>query len=347
MGGSGRGKVSALIESPHVQNIVGVEVSESAAQSARDDFGIEVTDDFDATIARPDIDFVLIATPNHCHASQAIAAMRAGKAVLCEKPMANTIEEAREMVKVGKETGVFFQIGFECHYSKLYMLVKEKIDSDEVGKVRHIFCLYTLSACFPHDSWRVKAETGGDMMGEKLSHYVDLPRWWHGGEIVEVYATKAPNVVPFYEIADNYEATFTFDDGAVSQLTFMQHAAATPFNENDDLTDLSDQAESGHHLLYIVVGSKGICEASVFGRYFKFYRFRDDGRLWRTELVETHTWQKEDDNKYFHNGTDQYLDLARRVAEGRPPSLSAEDSLKTTELCFEIEAQVQRKSPTV
>jgi len=346
LGSSGRGKVRALLQSPHIHKIIGVEVDETAAQGARGDFGIEVTDGFEETIQRPDVDWVLIATPNHLHAPQAIAAMRAGKAVLCEKPMANTLEDAREMVRVSKETGVFFQIGFECRYSKLYMMLKEKVDGGYIGQVRHIFCLFIVSAYFPRNSWRVKAKTGGNMFGEKLSHYVDLPRWWNGGEVVEIYASKAPNVVPFYEVADNYEVTYMFDNGTVSHLTYMQHAAGTTLDENDDLTAvLADQAKTGHHLRYVVVGTEGVCEASVFDRYFKFYRFHDDGRLWRTKLVETHTWIKDQDHLHFHNGTDQYLDVARRVAEGEPPFTSAEDSLKTTELCFEVEAQAQRRCP--
>jgi predicted dehydrogenase len=289
---------------------------------------------------------VLIATPNHLHATQAIAAMRAGKAVLCEKPMANTIEDAREMVRVAQETGAFFQIGFELRCSKLYVMAKEKIDSGELGQVRHIHCIYTLSPSFKRTSWRVKADTGGDMFGEKLSHYVDLPRWWNGGKVVEVYATKAPNVVPYYEIADNYEAIYTFDNGTVSHLIFMHHSAETPFDENDDLTDISEQAEGGHNLKYIIVGTKGVCELSVFDRAFKFYRFRLDEDMMRTKLVETHRWEKEEDHLYFHNGLDEYLDAARRVALGEPPFIAPEDGLATTELCFEIEAQAQRRCPT-
>ncbi len=86
------------------------------------------------------IDAVMIATPDHMHAPISLAALRAGKHVYVEKPMAHSIEEARIMTRVAKETGLVTQMGNNGHAGEGLRQTKEWIDADAIGKVKEIHC---------------------------------------------------------------------------------------------------------------------------------------------------------------------------------------------------------------
>ncbi len=89
---------------------------------------------------RKDIDAVMIATPDHMHAPIALAALRAGKHVYVEKPMAHSIEEARVMTRVAKETGLVTQMGNNGHGGEGLRLIREWIQAGVIGAVREIHC---------------------------------------------------------------------------------------------------------------------------------------------------------------------------------------------------------------
>lgn len=171
------------------------------------------------------------------------------------------------------------------------------------------------------------------MMGEKLSHYVDVPRWWVGRPVVDVYTACAPNVVPYYECHDNYHCTYRFDDDTVSHLTFAIGPAAT-FTGNPKSNMVTQQRGDGHQLSYFVYGTEGAAETNVFDRTIKRWRFGENEKGFTSELVETLTWPEEQDQSYYHNGEAQNRDVVRRVLEGLPPATPAHDALDTMKLCF-------------
>jgi predicted dehydrogenase len=180
------------------------------------------------------------------------------------------------------------------------------------------------------------------MFGEKLSHYVDLPRWWIGDQVEEVYATCAPNVIPYYEVHDNFHCTYRFKNGAVSQLTFMMGPAAT-FKGDPLQNAVSQQAGDGHMLRYMIYGEKGAAETDVFPRTIKRWEFGENDYGQTSEWVQTETWNPERDFSWFHNTHDQALDIVRRVVEGEAPKTSPRDALETTRLCFAAELSVKEK----
>ncbi len=130
------------------------------------------------------------------------------------------------------------------------------------------------------------------MFGEKLSHYVDLTRWWIGDEVEEVYATCAPNVIPYYEVHDNFHCTYRFKNGAVSHLTFMMAPAAT-FKGDPLQNAVSQQAGDGHALRYMIYGEKGAAETDVFPRTIKRWEFGENDYGQTSEWVQTETWSPE------------------------------------------------------
>jgi predicted dehydrogenase len=182
------------------------------------------------------------------------------------------------------------------------------------------------------------------MFGEKLSHYVDLPRWWIGDQVEEVYATCAPNAISYYQVHDNYHCTYRFRSGAVSHLTFMMAPAAT-FKGDPLQNAVSQQSGDGHSLRYMIYGEKGAAETDVFPRTIKRWEFGEDDYGQTSAWVQTETWSPEQDFAYFHNTHDQALDIVRRVSEGEPPSINPRDALETMRLCFAAEISAASNRP--
>ncbi|MGE5645091.1 MAG: Gfo/Idh/MocA family protein [Acidobacteriota bacterium] len=111
-----------------------------------------VTKDYLEVVGRKDIDAVVIATSDHWHAPVAIAAMKAGKDVYCEKPMAHTIQESLEMARVSKETGRLVQVGSQSLSMESTAKAKQWYDSGEIGTVFMVQCeIYRPSAI---GAWR-------------------------------------------------------------------------------------------------------------------------------------------------------------------------------------------------
>ena len=118
------------------------------------------------------------------------------------------------------------------------------------------------------------------MIHEKLCHYIDLVRWWNGSRVNRFVMTSVPNVLPYFGIEDNIHVSYSFEDGAVSQLFFTMTAA--PTGNSDMLTmhqDLFDQDRDGHKLNYVITGTKGAIEIDVFQRQLRLYQHAGDPTL--------------------------------------------------------------------
>lgn len=322
---------------------------------------VETTTDLDSVLNDSDIKLVYIAANNSNHVPLAIKAMRAGKAVMTEKPSGTTPEEIESLLEVQRETGAFIQVGLECRYSAIYMEAKKIISSGEIGALKNVHYTYsmppyrkdiTLDGGETVPNWRVKRATGGNMYAEKLCHYIDLVRWWNEGSRVDKYViTSAENVIPHFEIEDNVHVSYHFDNGCVAQLFFIMTAA--PGHNNDLLgkDDLFDQDRQGHKLNYIITGTEGAIEIDIFQRQLRVYHHPGKPGLTSEQLVRTVSWNRDegpngstDEKVYFHNTDGQNRDIVRRVLNGMPPGLSLEDAQETMRLCYEF-TQTHRNAP--
>ena len=325
-----------LKESAEVTSSVVYDISDDSIRNIEAVHGVPGTTKLSDVLGDPEVKLVFITAANHAHRDLAVSSLEAGKAVLCEKPMANTLEDARTMVETAERLGVYFQVGFELRYSKLYTKIKDWIDRGLLGQVVSTHCLYCSSA-YTKTAWRNHQHEAGDTFGERLSHYVDLTRWWVGSPVTEVFSACAPNVVPYTEVRDNYHTTYRFKSGAVSQLSYFMNYPATFRGDAlaDNVTDL--QLGDGHELRFIVVGTQGAAETDVFCRRIKRWRFSDEPAVMASEWVEKLTWPATEDHFYYHNTTQQSLDVVRRVARGLPPMTAARDAYDTMRLCFAAE----------
>ncbi|MFZ0684724.1 MAG: Gfo/Idh/MocA family oxidoreductase [Terriglobales bacterium] len=343
-GQMGENVIRHLVDSPLVRSITVFDRRSEPMELLKKRHGVETSESLERVLQDPDIRLVFITASNNAHKELAIAALGAGKAVMCEKPMATTLADAEAMVEAAERTKGFLQIGFELRYSHLYTQVKEWINQGLLGRVLNTHCFYCSSAWGRHDVWRAGSRTSGGMFGEKLSHYVDLPRWWISDEVEEIHATCAPNVIPYYEVHDNFHCTYRFKNGAVSHLTFMMAPAAT-FRGDPLQNAVSQQSGDGHALRYMIYGEKGAAETDVFPRTVKRWEFGENDYGQTSEWVQTETWSPEQDFAYFHNTHDQAIDIVRRVAAGERPSISPRDALETTRLCFAAEISAAENRP--
>lgn len=343
-GNMGENVIRHLGDGPLVSGITVFDRHTERMAALKKKYGVETSDSLGRVLDNPAIKLVFITASNNAHRELTVASLEAGKAVMCEKPMATSLADATAMVEAAERTKGFLQIGFELRYSRLYTTVKDWIDRDLLGRVLNSQCTYCSSAWGRHDQWRVASKTSGGMFGEKLSHYVDLVRWWIGDTVEEVFASSAPNVIPYYEVHDNYHCTYRFKGGAVSQLTFMMGPAAT-FRGDPLQNAVSQQAGDGHVLRYLIYGDKGAAETDVFPRTIKRWEFGEDDYGQTSTWVQTETWNSEQDFTYFHNTHGQALDVVRRVVAGEPPKTAPRDALETTRLCFAAEISAQENRP--
>ncbi len=334
LGSMGATHVGAAKASPYVKQIIGCEPDVQRAMLRGKELEIETTSDLDSILNNPEIKLVYIATPNDIHTEQTELALRAGKAVLCEKPMGETIEDAERMVAVQKETGGFLQIGFELHYSKIYMKAKEWIDRGLIGTPVNCHCRYYCSEFHGKDSWRSLSK--GSLIGEKLSHYLDLQRWFMGSEAKEVFSLNSPNVVDYFNHPDNHQINTRFESGAIANLNFLMYIAES--DHRDPLLEmLEKQADDGHYLQYHIMGTKGAIETDVFRRRIRRWEFTDSPERLVSSIVETITYDKADDQEWIHNVHGQNIRIAELVAKGLPPENPVSDSLATMKLGFAAE----------
>ncbi len=333
LGSMGGTHALAAGASPYIRKIYGYEPDADFRVKHSAELGI-IDAELKEILRNPAIKLVCIASVNEVHAEQTIMALRAGKAVLCEKPMGITLEEARSMVEAEKESGSFLQIGFELHYSKLFMTAKEWIDRGLIGRVVNCHCRYYCCEFHKKNSWRSKSK--GTLIGEKLSHYLDLQRWWINDQVEKVYSFHAPNVVKYFNHPDNHQINIQFRKGAVACLNFVMNIAET--NHSDPLREmLEKQSDDGHYLQFHIIGEKGAIETDVFRRRIRRWEFTDSPTQLVSRIVDEHIFPPQEDRIWFHNVHGQILRVAQLVATGADPDVSASDAYETMKLCFAAE----------
>ncbi|HEY3505313.1 MAG TPA: Gfo/Idh/MocA family oxidoreductase [Actinocatenispora sp.] len=148
--------------------------------------------DWQALIARDDVQLVDVCTPGDSHAEIAIAALRAGKHVLCEKPLANTVAEAAAMASAATEAGTVAMTGFTYRRVPALALMADLVAAGRIGDVRHVRAAYLqdwlVDPAAPL-TWRLQAEhAGSGALGDLGAHIVDATRYLTGLEFTEVSA---------------------------------------------------------------------------------------------------------------------------------------------------------------
>ncbi len=198
----GRAHSNAYLKAPHFFDLPRIPVLKAACGRRVD--GVrefaeqwgwqDIENSWEALIARDDIDVVDISSPTNTHVGVAVAAARAGKHILCEKPMALTVDEARQMRDAAREAGVRHLVGFNYRRLPAIQLAKKMIEDGQIGEIYHWRGTYLqdwiVDPEFPL-TWQLRRETAGyGPHGDLNSHSVDLARYLVG-EITSVQCTMA------------------------------------------------------------------------------------------------------------------------------------------------------------
>ncbi len=154
--------------------------------------------DWEKTVASPDIDLVDIVTPNFMHAPPAKAAIAAGKHVSCEKPIAGTLSEAREMAEMAKKAGVKTFVWYNYRRVPAVALAHKLVKQGALGEIRHVRAHYLQD--WADDSvpllWRFdKKLSGSGAHGDLNAHIIDMTRFVTGQEITEIVGALAETFV--------------------------------------------------------------------------------------------------------------------------------------------------------
>jgi predicted dehydrogenase len=171
----------------------------AAAQAAADRLGWAAAEtDWRALIARDDVQLVDICAPGDLHAPVAIAALAAGKHVLCEKPLANSLAQAEAMKAAADAAyagGARAMVGFNYRRVPALALARRLVEQGRLGPLRHFRAVYLqdwLADAAAPMSWRLQAERAGSgALGDLGAHVVDLARYLTGDEITGVSALSA------------------------------------------------------------------------------------------------------------------------------------------------------------
>lgn len=226
----GCGKVTEVKSGPALQKAPGSSLEmvmrrdeEKLKSYARRHGVARYTTDYLELLSSPDIDAVYIATPPDMHAFYAIEAARHGKAVYVEKPMARTVNECREIVRVCGEMSVPLHVAYYRRGQPKFLKAKELLDSGVIGQARSFTYLYACSAPDPDPErpWLLDREkAGGGMLYDIGSHMIDIILFMLG-EPLEVAGCSA-NLSHKYGTDDTSSALFRFASGVqgVMQLSF-------------------------------------------------------------------------------------------------------------------------------
>ncbi|HYF93285.1 MAG TPA: Gfo/Idh/MocA family oxidoreductase [Symbiobacteriaceae bacterium] len=155
----------------------------------------EYETDWRRLVARPDIDVIDIGTPNNSHCEIALAAARAGKHILCEKPLAMTVAEAREMLAAVQSAGVTHMLCHNYRFAPAVRLAKRLIDEGHLGQIYHFRGVYLQDWIMNPDFplvWRLQGDIAGSgSLGDLGAHTIDLARFLVGefSEVVGLQET--------------------------------------------------------------------------------------------------------------------------------------------------------------
>jgi len=300
--------------------------------------------DWRKLIERDDVDVIDVCVPNRLHHEIVLAAAEAGKIVLCEKPLAMSVAEAREMVEAVERTGKPNMVWFNYRGAPAVALAKQLIVEGRLGRIFHYRGFYlqdwTISAKVPVGgtaTWRLDSKMAGSgVTGDLLAHSLDLAMWLNGPLseltamtetfIVERVRADDPGETVPVTIDDAVAVLARFDNGSLGTFEATRyacgHKSRNLFEINGEKGSLSWDMETLHELQYYNHGDESIV------------------RGWRTVSVwdsdqpyMKHWWVPGCQIGYEHTHIHLLADFLEGLAAGRKMGPDFRDGLATQIVC--------------
>ncbi|WP_104167297.1 Gfo/Idh/MocA family protein [Arthrobacter sp. SX1312] len=338
----------------------------TAVKAAADTMGWQDTEtDWRSLVERDDVDLIDICTPGDTHAEIAIAALEAGKHVLCEKPLANSVQEAERMAVAARdaaEKGVFAMCGFSYRRTPALTLARRLVEQGRLGTVRHVRAQYLqdwLSDAKAPMTWRLdRTKSGSGALGDIGAHSIDAAQYVTGLEISGVSALLNTFVHerPLSGTRVGLGGSGA-DDGGTGQVTV------------DDAAIFSARFDGGAIGVFeatrFALGRKNSMRLEVNGTLgslaFDFENMNSlefyDGTVPAetagfstinvTEPDHPYTgnwWPAGHGLGYEHGFTHQVVDLVQAIADGRTPSPSFDEALRVQRVLHAVEQSASSDS---
>lgn len=323
---------------------------EEGVKRAGEKFGWEeYATSWEEVVARKDIDIVDVCTPGDTHMPIVVAAAEAKKTILCEKPLANTVDEAERMLAAARANGIIHMVCHNYRRVPAIALARELIDEGRIGQIHHYRGTYLqdwlVNPEFPR-LWRLqKSKAGSGALGDLASHSIDLARYLVG-EITEVSgllktfvaerpveagsATLAP-----VDVDDASLSLVKFDQGAIGSIEATRFATGRKnynrFEINGSRGSISFDLERLNELdVYIEEGpNSGFRTINVTQPDHPY------GKAW---------WPRGHIIGYEHTFTHTVLDLLNAIAKQDLPTPNFEDGVRNQRVLEAIErASVSRQ----
>jgi predicted dehydrogenase len=322
------------------------------AQAFAAKWGYEsVETDWRALIARKDIDAVDICTPNHLHKEIAVAAAAAGKAILCEKPLAMNAAEGEEMCRAVEAAGVPNMVWYNYRRVPAVSFAKQIVDSGKLGKVFHYRANFlqdwTISADLPQGGtalWRLDvAAAGSGVTGDLLAHCIDTALWING-PITSVTAMTETFIKERKHVLTGKVEKVGIDDACAFLCRFA--------NGSLGLFESTRYAR-GHKALYTfeVNGERASLKWDLHDLHrLQYFDHRDEGTLrgWRSIHVTDGEhpymgkwWVPGLAIGYEHSFIHQVADFLDGLAKGQPVGPTFRDALETQKVCDAVLASAR------
>jgi glucose-fructose oxidoreductase len=258
--------------------------------------------DFDRIRDNPDVDIVYVCLPNSMHAEYTIRAAKAGKHVMCEKPMAISVAECEAMIRACKTAGKKLMIGYRCHFEPVNLEAMRLARSGAAGKIRYVRSEHGFVQGDPN-KWRLKrALSGGGSLMDMGVYSLQAARYMTGEEPIAVTARESTDRRDprFREVEDMIEWTLEFPSGAIAGCQSMYSA-----NQN--------------HIL--LMGDKGRIELEPATRYDGNHMWTGrDGRETEITSIPPGPGKTQFAGQLDH--------LAECILDGREPIVSGEEGLR-------------------
>jgi predicted dehydrogenase len=295
--------------------------------------------DWRRVVDSKDIDLVDIASPNDTHAEIAIAAAKAGKIVLCEKPLGRSPAESEAMVRAVEDAGVANMVWYNYRRVPAVTLAKQLIDEGRLGRIFHYRTVFlqdwTISSDLPQGGeglWRLDAGVAGSgVTGDLLAHNIDTALWLNGG-INEVTAMTETFVKSRMHNLTGKVEPVKIDDASAFLARFSNGSLAT-FE--------ATRYARGHKALYMfeINGEHASIKWDLHDLHrLEYFDHRDEGRLrgWRSIHItdSDHPYMKQWwvpglQIGYEHTFIHQAADFLTALGEGKSAAPTFRDALKT------------------
>ncbi len=323
--------VGSIARADGAQLIAVCDEREDKAKKLGEEQKVEWYTDYQKMLEREDLDVVSLCTPSSLHPGQAVAAARAGKHVLTEKPMAITLKDADEMIEACQRAGVKLGVIFQRRVREPFLKIKRALEEGELGRVvlGDIYMKYYRSQQY-YDSgaWRGTWEFdgGGALMNQGI-HLIDLLQWYMGP--VETIYGYAEALARKIEVEDTAVAILRFKSGALGVIegTTSVYPETIPHR-------LELHGDRGS----IMIEGEGIRRWEIMG---------EDGK------VVSKAEEAEEAGKAITDPTDigmeghirQVKDMVEAIKEDREPIVSGEEGRKSLQIILAIYQSAKTGKP--